>query len=153
MNGSVRTWITRKKGEAYLLECLKPKLLSSKKTVMVWGAIWYGGKSKLVRFDCAESESARKGVTAKIYSMQISSGELRTCWTRVNNQWRRYGGAMVVEDGARIHTSPTNRDVWAKLRFVYLKHPPSSSDLNPIEKLLGLSQTEAFQAVKAPYHT
>ena len=150
MNGSVRTWVTRKKGEAYLLECLAPKLLSARSTVMVWGAIWYGGRSKLVRFDCSESEGNKRGVTAKIYSEQITCGELKSCWTRVNNSWRGYGGARIVEDGATIHTLPVNRSEGERMRFIYLQHPPSSPDLNPIENCWAYLKYKLSQLPRRP---
>ncbi|KAK4684797.1 hypothetical protein P7C73_g5369, partial [Tremellales sp. Uapishka_1] len=133
MNGTIRTWVTRRDKEAYLEECMVPKLLSAKTTVMVWGAIWHGGRSELVRFDTSQSGSKRKGVTASIYRDQITKDALKRCWTRVNTNWRAYGGARIVEDNASIHTAALNRSAGAKQKFIYLKHPPSSPDLNPIE--------------------
>ena len=72
--------VTRRNGEGGLLECTIPKLLSGKISVMVWAAVYYGGRTKLWRFDCSESEGKRQGVTGKIYMEQITSGELKECW-------------------------------------------------------------------------
>jgi hypothetical protein len=102
---------------------------------MVWGAVWYGGRSELIIFDKSQSEGKRKGVTAAIYRDQITKGELKRVWNRVHGSWRAYGGARILEDNVRIHTSAINRDVGAKQRFLYVDHPPYSPDLNPIENI------------------
>lgn len=133
LNGTVKTWVTRVDGEAYLPQCLVPKMMSAKATCMVWGAIWYGGRSQLVRFDTSKSEGKKGGVTAAIYRDQITKRELKKVWERVNGRWRGWGGARIVEDGVSIHTSPINRSIGARQKFKYLSHPPNSSDLNPIE--------------------
>jgi transposase len=124
LGGTFKTYVTRRKGEAYKEENMVPRLHGATGMVMVWGAIWHGGRSKLVRFDQRDSEGKRGGVTAAIYRDQITKGELKVCWNRVNGSWRAYGGARIVEDGAKIHTLPTNRSVGLKQRFIYLQHPP-----------------------------
>lgn len=133
MNGSIKRWVTREVGEAYLAECMVARMLSQKKTVMVWAAVWHGGRTELHQFDTSASAGKRKGVTAIIYRDQITKGPLKDAWRRVNNRYRAYGGARIVEDNAKIHTSPINRQQGGKQRFFYLPHPPSSPDLNPIE--------------------
>lgn len=145
-----RTWVTRKDGEAWLEECMAPKLLGGRKSIMVWGAIWHGGRSKLVRFDTSQSEGKRKGVTAAIYRDQITRGELKRCWNRVNTNWRAYGGARIVEDGARVHTSKINRDIGKRQRFRYMRHPPSSPDLNPIENCWAHLKRKLAQLPRRP---
>ena len=45
LNGTIRTWVTRRDGEAWLEECMMPKLMSARKACMVWAAIWHGGRS------------------------------------------------------------------------------------------------------------
>ena len=42
-NGAVKTWVSRKPHEKRFPECLAPRLFSTRKTVMVWAAIWHGG--------------------------------------------------------------------------------------------------------------
>jgi len=133
MNGSFKQWVTREVGQAYLAECMVSKMLSDKKSFMVWAAIWYGGRTQLHRFDTAASAGKKQGVTSVIYRDQITKGPLKQAWNRVNSNYRAYGGARIVEDGAKIHTSSTNRSQGERQRFKYLYHPPNSPDLNPIE--------------------
>lgn len=133
LNGTIKTFVTRRIGEAVLEECCIPRMRSLMGTCVVWGAICHGGRSELIRFDTSQSAGKRGGITAQVYMEQITRGELKLNWTRVNNLWRPYGGAKVLEDGARIHTSLTNRDGGASQKSRYLDHPPYSPDLNPIE--------------------
>jgi transposase len=135
MNGAIKRWVTRRQGEMYMRECMVPQMLGDRATMMVWGAVWKGGRSQLYRFDTSNSEGKRKGVTAKLYCEQITKGELKRCWNRVNTSWRAYGGARIVEDNAPIHFATGTRSVGLKQRFKYLNHPPNSPDLNPIENI------------------
>ena len=114
LNGSLDTWVSRKDGEAFLEECLVAKLLGGSESIMVWGGIWYGGRSDLIVFDTSESEAKKKGVTAKIYREQVMGTELKHCWRHVNGLWRGYGGARIVEDNARIHTAKENMELRKK---------------------------------------
>lgn len=134
-NDRPKAMVTRKDGEAGLLECTVPKLLGGKVSIMVWGAIYYGGRSRLWRFDCSESEGKRQGVTGKMYMEQITNGQLRECWKSMKRRFRGYGGPRIVEDNAPIHSSKVNRLQAVKQGFTYLAHPPSSPDLNPIENV------------------
>lgn len=133
LNGTTKVYVTRQDGEEYSEDCLRPKMLSSSGGFMGWGGVWYGGRTPLYRFDQSESEGKKGGVTAIIYRDQITKGVLKEAWEKVNGQWRGYGGARILEDNARVHTCATNRSVGERQRFVYLAHPPSSPDLNPIE--------------------
>lgn len=138
LDGHCRTYVTRASREAYREDCLFPRLHALRGSCMVWAAIWHGGRSELIRFDHSESEGKRSGVTAVIYRDQITKGELRRNWREVCAWWRGYGRPRIVEDGARVHTSPVNRIVGAKQGFRYLDHPPYSPDLNPIENCWAL---------------
>ena len=110
---SVRRHVTRLDGEAYLKDCMVPKLGWGPGSVMIWGAVWEGGRSQLVRFDCTGSQGRKGGVTTEIYCEQVTKTKLKRCWNRVNSRWRGYGGARIVEDNVRLHTSAKNRDVGA----------------------------------------
>jgi len=92
LDGNMRTFVSRREGEAYLPDCLRPRLHALRGTCMVWAAVWHGGRSKLIRFDQSESKGKKGGVTAAIYQGQITKGELRRNWRQVLGN----GGAMDV---------------------------------------------------------
>lgn len=105
---------------------------------MVWGAIWHGGRSKLIWFDTSESTSKRKGVNAFIYRTQITEKELLRCWQLVRRNWRGYSTPWIVEDNAKVHTAKATRGKAEELGMRFLAHPPSSPCLNPIEHVWNL---------------
>ena len=149
-NGRLRTWVTRLPGEESLPECLAPRLFSARKTVMVWGAIWYGGRSDLHRFERTEDSGPRGGVTAVDYCNQITSGQLESIFKDMRTNWRGYGAPRILEDNCRVHTAPANRDYGRKKRFIYLDYPPYSPDLNPIENAWSLLKRKLAAVIPRP---
>ena len=132
-----RPWITCKRSERHRKENLIPAF-KKQLGFMVWGAIWIGGHSELVRFDCSESDGPHGGVTSKIYVDQIYSGPLRRIWRRQKRAWERYeGGPLILEDNASIHSSKITKEARRREGFKMLEHPPCSPDLNPIEYAWG----------------
>lgn len=131
--GKQRVWVTRKAHERYDPACLIPRFTAGSVSVMFWGAVWHDGRSELVAFDLSESTGKKGGVTTDIYRDQITKGALHQCWKQVSREWRGYGTPRIVEDNVPVHTSDKNRNAAKKQKFVYLNHPPSSPDLNPIE--------------------
>lgn len=132
-NGNIRCWVTREDEEAGHPSCLTPKLPGSKQGFMIWGAIWYGGRSKLVRFDCAESQGKKGGVTARLYRDQVTKGPLLEAWKKVTHSWRGYGGeVLILEDNCAVHKGEAVIEA-ERLHLKFFDHPPSSPDLNPIE--------------------
>lgn len=131
--GAKRIYVTRRSHERFHPDCLVPRFQSGRVSVMFWGAIWFGGRSKLIAFDLTESKGKKGGVTAEIYRDQITKGELWRCWKRVSANWRGYGTPRILEDNVKVHTSTTNRDIAEQQHFQYINHPPYSPDLNPIE--------------------
>ena len=77
-NGPVKTWVWRRPGEEPgeegLPDGFAPRLFSTRKTVMVWAAIWHGGRSELKRFEKTEISGPRGGVTAIDYRNQMTCG-------------------------------------------------------------------------------
>ena len=57
LGGQARTWVTRKDGEKYLKECLKPAFPNPKQSFMVWAGVWKGGRTPLVFFDTVRGGS------------------------------------------------------------------------------------------------
>lgn len=135
MSGESCPWPSTRSGSALTPSYIQYTFRSSCGSIMCWGAIWYGGKSKLVWFDTSESTSKRKGVNAAIYRTQVTEKELFDCWKRVKAQWRGYGLPWVVEDNAVVHTAKATRGKAEQLGMRFLPHPPCSPCLNPIENL------------------
>ena len=150
VDGNGIAWVSRTKAEAYLPECVVPKLKGKVGGVLLFAGVWHGGRTDLVRFDTSQSQGKRKGVTAAIYRDQITMGPLKSAWNRVNNRWRGYGGARLLEDNVGIHKSPVNREQGKRQGFTYLNHPPYSPDLNPIENLWAMLKSRLHKLERKP---
>ena len=139
-----KTWVWRTTSEALTKDCVVPRFGKGKGSVMLWGAIWHGGRSELSTFDCSQSEGKRGAITGKVYTAQIIQTALKVVWRRVNTAWRAYGGARIVEDNAPVHTKESI-EVGRKQRFKYLDHPPFFARSQSNRELLGYSQARARQ--------
>lgn len=143
-------WISMEKGEENLPECLLPKFPQGGGSMMIWGAIWHGGRSTLVRFDCSESTSKKGGVTAVIYRDQVVKGPLLDAWRRMTAWWRPYGGnVLILQDGAGPHKGAARREE-DRLGMRFMNHPPYSPDLNPIEHCWAWMRKEVRKQARMP---
>ncbi|EIW69743.1 hypothetical protein TREMEDRAFT_61506 [Tremella mesenterica DSM 1558] len=112
------------------------------KTLHVWGAIMYGVKLPLVRFELAPARTEKgkripaETITSKVYARQILWGPLQD----YVNQARARGieDVLVVEDGASVHFKGPAAAIRSLVNIPNLSHPPSSPDLNPIEGCWGI---------------
>jgi transposase len=128
-------WTIRKAGQEYLPQHLKRSFRSSRKSLMVWGAIAYGKKFDLVRATPfpGEEYGANKNMHGEKYIEMILNGPLkRAAKAHRTARWR---DVLVVEDGASSHTCKKAQAARKELGIVALQHPPSSPDLNPIENV------------------
>lgn len=134
-----QAYVTRPIG-SYRLdeEFIQYRFRSGIPSMQVWGAIWLGGRSDLVLFDCSESTGKRGGVTSTIYREQITEEALLGCWHKVLRNWRGYGRPWVVEDNAPIHKAKATRERAHELGMRFLDHPACSPCLNPIEPVWNL---------------
>jgi transposase len=57
----------------------------------------------------------------------------------------RWRDMLVIEDGAPCHTCKLAKETRSKLGIPSLIHPPSSTDLNPIENVWHLLKTKTSQ--------
>ena len=94
---------------------------------MVWGAIGWGQKSKLVFLERPE----KGGICSRHYRDQVL--------IPVVNEFMQDApdGTIYMEDGAKIHLGDAKK--WKAMHFnyptFYLEWPPNSPDLNLIEKV------------------
>jgi hypothetical protein len=96
----------------------------SKLSIMVWGAIWRGGKSDIIVM-IRDQTAKRKGYTSLSYQEALSKGLLP-----IYNGTRRF-----QQDNARIHTSQSSTDWLLSHSIEWIDWPAHSPDLNPIEHI------------------
>jgi transposase len=135
----------RRAGEQYLPQHLQRTFRSSRKSLMVWGAIAHGKKWDLVRLSIPPSEVQEKGkgMNGEKYVRMVLNGPLKRAARQLRTaRWR---DILVVEDGAPCHTCKLAKEARSKLGIPSLIHPPSSPDLNPIENVWHLLKTKVSQ--------
>jgi hypothetical protein len=91
-------------------------------TIMIWGAIWIGGRSDVVIME-RDPIAERNGYTSASY-MEVLEDQMPRCWQP---------GMTFMQDNARIHTSRAVRSWFEDQAIPLLEWPPYSPDLNPIE--------------------
>ena len=135
-------WTIRKSGEEYLPQHLQRTFRSSRKSLMVWGAVAHNKKWDLVRLSIPPSEVQEKGkgMNGEKYVRLVLNGPLKRAVKELKRaRWR---DILVVEDGAPCHSCKLARGVRTNLGINSLVHPPSSPDLNPIENVWSLLKTK-----------
>jgi hypothetical protein len=96
---------------------------------MVWGAIGWDWKSPLIFL---EKEEGKKGICSKAYLKQVLDGVIFPHWAQMTEKER--SKFIFIEDGSKIYKgfaqlAKINSDIRT------FEWPPSSPDLNPIEKV------------------
>ena len=96
---------------------------------MVWGAIGWDWKSPLVFL---VKEPGRRGICSTAYTNQVLNDVIKPYYDSLTSEQKQE--FIYMEDGAKVHQG--------KARLWRLNHgikgfdwPPSSPDLNPIEKI------------------
>ena len=120
-----RAWIIRRTDEKRCPTCIRSVYRSGRFTVMIWGAIGWDYKSPLVFL---EKLPDRKGVCSKAYLEQVLEPIIFPLFDSLGPEY------IFMEDGSKVHKG--------KARLPRLQHgihgfnwPPSSPDLNPIERV------------------
>ncbi|KAG7571232.1 hypothetical protein FFLO_00905 [Filobasidium floriforme] len=149
----LQRWTIRKAGEAYLPQHLQTTFRSSRRTLMVWGAVAYGKKWDLVRLPLdskdlepegvAAGKRQPKGLNGERYVRWIVNGPLKRCVQE--HKRARWRDVLVLEDGAPCHSWSGTKAARAKHKIPSLTHPPSSPDLNPIENVWHLLKMKVSQ--------
>jgi hypothetical protein len=128
-----RLFITRRKGERYHKDCIQSVYRSGRTSFMVWGAIGYGWKSKLIFLDkCTDPESkgqGQRGINSFDYGDQILP-YLKRALAELGEEH------ILMEDGAKVHQGYANGvRILAGFECFFYQWPASSPDLNAIEKV------------------
>ena len=120
-----RVWITRRIDEKRCPDCIKSVYRSGRVSIMIWGALGWDWKSPLVFL---EKEEGSKGITSKASLHQVLEPVVFPKFDQLGPEY------IFMEDGAKVHLGHA--------RLPRLEHgirgfkwPPSSPDLNPIEKV------------------
>jgi len=120
-----RQYITRRPDEKRCPECIKSIYRSGRFSIMIWGGLGWDWKSPLVFL---EKLPERRGICSKAYLDQVLTPVVFPLFDTLNESW------ILMEDGSKVHKG--------KARLPRLEHgvrgfdwPPSSPDLNPMEKV------------------
>lgn len=122
--GKRREWVFRTPSQKWDQEMIQPYKKGHDVSVMVWAAIWGGGRSQLVRLK-ADSEAAKKGFTANSYIEVLDDHLLDFYQPDMTFQ----------QDNAPIHTAKKVKAWFEKKGVKTTDWPPYSPDLNCIEHM------------------
>ena len=117
--GARKAW--RKPHEKYLKACLRPTHRSGRTSLMVWGGITYGKKTKLTLLPKGKRKS--HDFVEYVYK-PVLLDFMNNC-----------EGAVLMEDNAPIHTAGAATNWRDEHSIQKLQWPAQSPDLNPIENL------------------
>ena len=124
-SSSSRVVVWRRPGQEFSLRHLQPTTKHSSNDVMVWAAIWLGGRSKLVHVEGT--------ITALKYISILEEGLLPIYSTQLTKQ-----RTVFMEDGAPPHTAKVTQRWHDNNNITRLPWPGQSPDMNPIEHVWGL---------------
>jgi len=117
-SGRIHVW--RKTDEAWNADCLQGTVKHGGIGVMVWGAIWYDGKSELVFIENRLNGEKYNGILEKgllpLFSVKLDKNQV-----------------LFQEDGAPCHTSRVSQRWKNDHGIKCLEWVAQSPDLNPIE--------------------
>jgi transposase len=121
--GGSRQWAFRTPQQKWHPKMIQTYKKSRDISIMVWGAIWIGGRSDLKIMKRADD--GRGGYTAESY-IDILEQTMETCWQP---------DMIFMQDNAPIHTAQKIKDWFENRGIPLLPWPPYSPDLNPIEHI------------------
>jgi hypothetical protein len=121
--GKRMEWVFRTPAQNWDKEMIQTYHNGKDISIMVWGAIWIGGRSELFIME-RDEESKRGGYSARSY-LQVLEDQLPTIWS---------SGMTFMRDNASIHNAHVAKDWFANNGIPVMDWPP---DLNPIEMVWG----------------
>ncbi|PVH67976.1 hypothetical protein DL98DRAFT_442307 [Cadophora sp. DSE1049] len=111
---------------------------------MIWGAIGWDWKSPLVFLTKKEG---RKGICSTAYTDQVLEGVIGPFWDSLTSEQR--AEMIYMEDGAKVHKGKAR--LWRLQKGLRgFDWPPSSPDLNPIEKVWRWMKNEITKLETVP---
>ena len=153
LGGWRRKRVIRQRGHAHDVQYLQPTFRSSRMSLHVWGAIAYGCKFPLLKFQLRPTRKengkklAAEKITGEVYGEQVLWDRLSGYTAQLTLEGR---DVRVVEDNAPIHNSKTTNGLREQMGINRLDHPPSSPDLNPIENCWWLLKAKISKLSKRP---
>ena len=123
-----RVFVTRRKDEKLLDDCVVPTFKQPNLRVMVWGCIAEGRKGPLVVVEYPGGKG--KGLNSKRYQEQILDAALLPFYNQLKEE-RKY--VRFQQDGASPHRSKSTLKWFRRHQVPLVFHPPNSPDLTPIE--------------------
>jgi transposase len=121
-SGKRREWCWRSVTEKWNKEMIQTYSKGKDILIMVWGAIWVGGRSDLYIID-RDLTSKKGGYSSKSY-IEVLENQLPTIYQP---------GMRFMQDNVGIHTAKKVKDWFSSYGIELLPWPPYSPDLNPIE--------------------
>jgi hypothetical protein len=125
-----RVYVTQRPDEAYHEDCLVPTFQQSPLRVMVWSCIGFSWKGPLVLLEYPGGKGG--GMTAERYQKQVLEEHVKSIYADLE---RELGSVHFQQDGASSHQAKSTQKWFERNHILLLYHPPSSPDLNPIERI------------------
>jgi hypothetical protein len=91
-------------------------------SIMIWGAIWIGGRSNIVIM-IRDEDALKRGYSARSY-LQCLDAELSEPW---------FQEMIFMQDNAPIHKASIVQEWLRNYEINVMEWPPYSPDLSPIE--------------------
>ena len=126
--GKRAEWVFRNPDQKWDRDMVQTYGTNKNMKVMVWGAFWDNGRSKLYIMD-RDFESKKHGYSANSY-LEVLDAELDPIWSELDD------GYEFMQDNASIHNAGKVKE-WFRERGIRLVIDwlPYSPDLNPIEHI------------------